>query len=91
MINRALSDQAIKQDILTVAAIYTPLSQIETIGVEATVGDYLAMTDPHYPLPVVTRNGRLVGLMRPALAAGKKPTVPIERLMQKIRKLSNHI
>lgn len=83
MINRALSDQAIKQDILTVAAIYTPLSQIETIGVEATVGDYLAMTDPHYPLPVVTRNGRLVGLMRPALAAGKKPTVPIERLMQK--------
>ncbi|MGO2744494.1 MAG: CBS domain-containing protein, partial [Lacticaseibacillus paracasei] len=83
MINRALSDQAIKQDILTVAAIYTPLAQIQTIGVEATVGDYLLLPDPRYPLPVVTRNGRLVGVMRPSLVGGKKPTVPIERLMQK--------
>ncbi|KRM71541.1 DRTGG domain-containing protein [Lacticaseibacillus brantae] len=84
MINRALSDQAIKQDILTVAAVYTPKTSIQTLFPTDTVADYWqrAQAVPG-TLPVITADNRLVGLVNPRLLADKKPQVQIERVMQK--------
>ncbi|WP_125705338.1 DRTGG domain-containing protein [Lacticaseibacillus daqingensis] len=85
MINRALSDQAIKQDILTVAAIYTPLAETKTALVDDTVADFMRLRADRadFVLPVITAGGRLVGMVTPKLVAGKKPTTPLERVMVK--------
>jgi len=84
MINRALSDQAIKQDILTVAAVYTPKNTVPTLLPTDTVADYWhrAQAVPG-TMPVVTPDNRLVGLVTPSLLEDKKPQVLIERVMQK--------
>ncbi|WP_225048887.1 DRTGG domain-containing protein [Lacticaseibacillus kribbianus] len=85
MLNRALSDQAIKQDILTVAAIYTPLEETCTATALDTVADFtrLRASRADFVLPVVTNSGRLVGMVTPKLVAGKKATTPLERVMVK--------
>ncbi|WP_225350719.1 DRTGG domain-containing protein [Lacticaseibacillus camelliae] len=61
MINRALSDQAIKQDILTIAAIYTPLADgVQTGRPDQTVADFtkLRAGRSDFALPIVTPAGR---------------------------------
>lgn len=85
MINRALSDQAIRQDIITVAAIYTPLADTISAQPSATVADFTALRGEHndFALPIVTATGRLVGMVTPRQVAGKKPTTTLERIMQK--------
>lgn len=59
MINRALSDQAIKQDIMTVAAIYTPLADTQVGHPDETVADYTTLreTRTDFALPIVTPTG----------------------------------
>lgn len=85
MINRALSDQAIKQDILTVAAIYTPLSKTKTALPDETVAEFqrLRGDQSDFYLPVITATGRLVGMVTESMVAGKKGTTPLERVMYK--------
>ncbi|WP_461214343.1 DRTGG domain-containing protein [Lacticaseibacillus sp. GG6-2] len=85
MINRALSDQAIKQDIMTVAAIYSPLSKVQTALPDGTVADFTRMRGDRndFSLPVVTASGRLVGMVSDSDVQGKKATTPLERVMRK--------
>ncbi|WP_390404992.1 DRTGG domain-containing protein [Lacticaseibacillus jixiensis] len=85
MINRALSDQAIKQDILTVAAIYSPLNKVQTALPDDTVADFLRLRAERsdFSLPVVTATGRLVGMVSDSSVRGKKTTTPLERVMIK--------
>ena len=85
MINRALSDQAIKQDIMTVEAIYSPLEKVETALPDGTVADFTRMRGDRndFSLPIVTATGRLVGMVSDSNVQGKKATTPLERVMRK--------
>ncbi|KRL47170.1 transcriptional regulator [Lacticaseibacillus manihotivorans DSM 13343 = JCM 12514] len=85
MINRALSDQAIKQDILTVAAVYSPLSKVKTATPDGTVADFLRLRGDRsdFALPIITAGGRLVGMVADAQVHSKKTTTPLERVMVK--------
>lgn len=86
MINRALSDQAIKQDILTIAAIYTPLSDdVQTGAPDQTVADFTKLRAGRndFALPIITPAGRLVGMVGKKQVAGKKPSTLLERVMSK--------
>ncbi|WP_230678544.1 DRTGG domain-containing protein [Lacticaseibacillus zhaodongensis] len=85
MINRALSDQAIRRDILTVASLYTPLADASYLVVPATIADYMAMNEAsgHAELPVVSASGRVLGVATPATVLGKRPGSMIERGMEK--------
>lgn len=86
MINRALSDQAIKQDILTIAAIYTPLADDVQTGLpDQTVADFTKMRAGRndFALPIVTPAGRLVGMVGKKQVTGKKPSTVLERVMIK--------
>lgn len=81
LINRALSDQAIKQDIVTVASVYTPKLQLVVLHPEDAVADYQQLSP--VTVPVVTNTGRLVGVVTPKDVAGKKPSMLIDRVMQR--------
>lgn len=83
MINRALSDQAIRRDILTVASLYTPLEEASYLVQPATVAEYrhLSSVSGHAEIPVLSTSGRVVGVATPATAAGKRDNSPIERGM----------
>lgn len=86
MINRALSDQAIKQDILTIAAIYTPLSDgVQTGLADQTVADFTRLRAGRndFALPIITPTGRLIGMVTRKQVAGKKGTTLLERVMAK--------
>ncbi|MFD1428978.1 DRTGG domain-containing protein [Lacticaseibacillus mingshuiensis] len=85
MINRALSDQAIKQDIMTVASLYTPLKDTKIAHPDQTVADFAALRGDRgdFVLPIITTSGRLVGIVTPREIAGKKQTTPLERVMLK--------
>jgi predicted transcriptional regulator len=85
MINRALSDQAIRRDILTVASLYTPRAEASFIQLPATVADYhhLADTSGHTDIPVISVSGRVVGIATPATVNERKDTVPLERAMER--------
>lgn len=85
LINRALSDQAIKQEIATVASIYLPVDQVVTAQVGATVSDFTRLrAERHdFVLPIITATGRLVGIVTPSMVQDKKPTTLLERLMEK--------
>ena len=85
MINRALSDQAIRRDILTVASLYTPLAESTYLTLPATVADYrvASAASGHDELPVVSAAGRVVGVVNPVTSEGKRDTSPIERGMER--------
>lgn len=85
MINRALSDQAIRRDILTVASLYTPRSEATYLVVPATIADYTARSaaSGHAELPVVSAAGRVLGIATPTTVLGKRPSSMIERGMLK--------
>lgn len=83
MINRALSDQAIRRDILTVASLYTPLDEATYLVQPATVADYrrVSAASGHDEVPILSTSGRVVGVATPATAADKRDSSPIERGM----------
>ncbi|MCI1283318.1 MAG: DRTGG domain-containing protein [Lacticaseibacillus songhuajiangensis] len=84
MINRALSDQAIRRDILTVASLYTPLEEVSYLQLPATIADYrkLAAASGHRDLPVLSSGGRVVGVAGTATVSGKRDASTIERGME---------
>lgn len=83
MINRALSDQLIKKDILLVSDIYMSLEKTRYLTIDATVADYnrIAEETKHSRFPVVNKNMRVVGIVTAKDILGKSETQSIERMM----------
>ena len=85
MINRALSDQLIKKDILLVGDIYMPLDKTQYLETTELVKDYKALSEPttHTRFPVVNKNRRVVGIVTAKDVLEKSDQQVIERIMTK--------
>lgn len=85
MINRAMSDQLIKKDILLVSDIYMPLEKTRYLSTTDTIKDYQILSDSsqHSRYPVVNKNRRVVGIVTAKDVLGKPETQLIERVMTK--------
>ncbi|MGK0551517.1 DRTGG domain-containing protein [Enterococcus faecalis] len=85
MINRALSDQLIKKDILLVSDIYTSLEKTNFLATSNTIADYqkLSGSTHHSRFPVVNKNLRLVGIVTAKDVIGKNEQVTIDKVMTK--------
>lgn len=85
MINRAMTDQLIKKEILLMEDIYRDLTQTEFLTIDDTVSDYYELNErsKHSRFPVVNKAGRLVGIVTAKDTVGKTDTASIERVMTK--------
>ena len=85
MINRALSDQLIKKDILLVGDIYMPLDKTQYLETTDLVKDYKALSEltTHTRFPVVNKNRRVVGIVTAKDVLEKSDQQVIERIMTK--------
>ena len=85
MINRALSDQLIKKDILLVDDIYMPLDKTQYLETTDLVKDYKALSEltTHTRFPVVNKNRRVVGIVTAKDVLEKSDQQVIERIMTK--------
>ncbi|MBL1230265.1 CBS domain-containing protein [Enterococcus sp. BWB1-3] len=85
MINRALSDQLIKKDIMLVSDIYTTLEKTNYLTVSNTVADYKHLSEEtkHSRFPVVNKNMRLVGIITAKDVIGKNDTMLMDKVMIK--------
>jgi len=83
MINRALSDQLIKKDIMLVSDIYMPLEKTKYLHTFDTVKDYKLLSEStnHSRYPVVNKNMRVVGIITAKDVLEKPDTQIIERIM----------
>lgn len=85
MINRAMTDQLIKKEIILVGDIYTKIEKTMYLSVEDTVLDYRLLNEKsgHTRFPVVGKNLRLVGIVAAKDMIGKADQQSIERVMTK--------
>ncbi|MGC6768624.1 DRTGG domain-containing protein [Enterococcus sp. LJL128] len=85
MINRALSDQLIKKDIMLVSDIYTTLEKTNYLSISNTITDYQLLSEEtsHSRFPVVNKNMRLVGIITAKDVIGKSDTATIDKVMTK--------
>ncbi len=85
MINRALSDQLIKKDIMLVADIYTTLEKTNFLYATDTIADYkvLAETTNHSRFPVVNQYKRLLGIITAKDIIGKNDNQLMDKAMTK--------
>ncbi len=85
MINRAMTDQLIKKEIVRVQSIYTPLEHTQYLNKDDTVYTYrmLNVNSSHSRFPVVHSDNRLVGIVTAKDVVGKEDHVPIEKVMTK--------
>lgn len=85
MINRAMSDQLIKKDILLVGDIYMPLEKTRYLTTADSIKDYRALSEEsqHSRYPVVNKNMRVVGIITAKDVLGKSDAQLIERVMTK--------
>jgi predicted transcriptional regulator len=85
MINRAMTDQLIKKEIILVGDIYTKIEKTMYLNVEDTVLDYRLLNEKseHTRFPVVGKNLRLVGIVAAKDMIGKADQQSIERVMTK--------
>ncbi|MBP1044831.1 CBS domain-containing protein [Enterococcus sp. BWM-S5] len=85
MINRALSDQLIKKDIMLVSDIYTTLDKTNYLSVANSISDYQKLSEEttHSRFPVVNKNMRLVGIITAKDVIGKNDTTTIDKVMTK--------
>lgn len=85
MINRALSDQLIKKEIMLIGDIYMPLEKTNYLTINDTVRDYLALAEEtsHSRFPVVNKNMRVVGIVTTKDILEKSDHLSIERVMTK--------
>src|SRR5699024_8612885 len=83
MINRAMSDQLIKKDILLVSDIYMPLEKTRYLKTHDTIADYRRLSDSseHSRYPVVNKNMRVVGIVTAKDVLGKADNQQIDRVM----------
>lgn len=85
LINRAMSDQLIKKEIVIVDHIYTSLTQTKYLKVDDTVKVYreLSQQTDHSRFPVVNAQGRLVGIVTSKDVMNKSDSTLLERVMTK--------
>lgn len=85
MINRALSDQLIKKDIMLVSDIYMPAEKTHYLQQTDTISDYQRLSEEthHSRFPVVNRHHRLMGIVTAKDVLGKSPNQIIDRVMTK--------
>lgn len=85
MINRAMTDQLIKKEILLIDDIYNDITKTEFLTVDDTVEDYYDLNEQsaHSRFPVINKAGRLVGIITAKDTVGKASTTNIERVMTK--------
>lgn len=83
MINRAITDQLIKKEIMLIDSIYTRLDQTDYLTVEDTIYDYriVNQNSQHTRFPVVGLNNRLVGIVTAKDIIGKEDSMLIKRVM----------
>lgn len=84
-INRAISDQMIKKDIMTVEDIQTSIERTVVLGVKDTLEDYQRISEEtgFTRFPVVNKTNRLVGIITSKDVVNKQATQPIEKIMTK--------
>ncbi|OTN86322.1 CBS domain-containing protein [Enterococcus sp. 7E2_DIV0204] len=85
MINRALSDQLIKKDIMLVSDIYTTLEKTNYLFSTNTIADYQKLSEKthHSRFPVVNKSLRLVGIVTAKDVLGKTETLTMDKVMTK--------
>ncbi|WP_071130864.1 DRTGG domain-containing protein [Enterococcus timonensis] len=85
LINRALSDQLIKKDIMLVSDIYTPLEKTNYLRGIETIADYrkMATSSGHSRFPVVNQHLRLLGMITAKDVVGKNDAQTIDKAMTK--------
>ncbi|NEW62881.1 CBS domain-containing protein [Granulicatella sp. zg-ZJ] len=85
IINRAMSDQLIKKEIVLVENIYTELHNSVYLTTDDTVAKYreLTQTTNHTRFPVITPQGRLVGIVAAADVMRRPDYMSIEKVMTK--------
>ncbi|MDT2760407.1 DRTGG domain-containing protein [Enterococcus xiangfangensis] len=83
MINRALSDQLIKKDIMQVSDIYMPLEKTVYLQAGDTIANYhrLAEKTGHSRFPVVNKSMRVLGVVTAKDVLGKVESQAIDRVM----------
>lgn len=85
LINRAMSDQLIKKDIILVGDIYTPLTETAFLHTTETVADYRHLSDEtgHTRFPVVNKSNRVLGIITAKDIIGKNDTQLLDKVMTK--------
>ncbi|MER2227512.1 MAG: DRTGG domain-containing protein [Carnobacterium sp.] len=85
LINRAITDQLIKKEIMLVDDIYTKADKTLYLTANQVVLDYRKLNEEsqHTRFPVVTKKGRLIGMVTAKDIIGKQDHVSIERVMTK--------
>ena len=83
MINRALSDQLIKKDIMLVSDIYTTLEKTNYLFSTDTIESYQQLSEQthHSRFPVVNKNLRLVGIVTAKDILGKSNLLTMDKVM----------
>lgn len=84
-INRAMSDQLIKKDIMLVRDIFTTIERTNYLETGITIEEYhqLAEESGHSRIPIVNKNLRLLGIVTAKDVIRKATTTPIEKVMTK--------
>lgn len=85
MINRSMSDQLIKKEILLIDNIYTKLEHTDYLESGSTVYDYkvFEQKNNHSRFPVVNKQKRVIGIVTARDIIGKDNTVLIDNVMTK--------
>lgn len=83
MINRAMSDQLIKKDIMLVGDIYTAMSHTNYLYSTDTIQDYRQLSDRtgHSRFPVVNKNLRLLGIVTAKDVIGRQDVQTLDKMM----------
>lgn len=85
LINRAISDQLIKKDIMLVGDIYTPLDRTNFLYGNDTIAQYQVLSDEtgHSRFPIVNKNMRLLGIVTAKDVIGRSLTQTLDKVMTK--------
>lgn len=85
IINRVLTDQLIKKEIVTVGDIYQPVAQTDFLYNTETVRDYikLAQKSGHSRFPVTNKQQRLLGVVTGKDVLERSDKTPLEKIMTK--------
>ncbi|MDR2832255.1 MAG: CBS domain-containing protein, partial [Streptococcaceae bacterium] len=85
LINKAMSDQLIKRDIVHVSDVMIPIAKTDYLKIGDTVEDYLELASKtgNSKMPVVNSLQRVVGVVTEKDVFQKEKQLPIEKLMTK--------
>lgn len=85
MINRAIYDQMIKQEVLTVEDILIPFQNINFLREDDTVRDWLILSEEstHTRFPVLDENNKVVGIITNKDIINQPKSIKIKKMMTK--------